>query len=358
MPLSDDSSNLDVLRACAVLSVYCTHLLRCNHIDSLGPLKVRYLGQTGVLIFFVHTSLVLMMSMDRMKVSGWALAAAFYVRRLFRIYPLSILAVVLVALLHVPRYPLTVHYQWLGWHTFVSNLALTQNLTYSLNFLLPLWSLPLEVQMYVLLPPLFFLVRRYRSWWVPFSLWGAAAIIGELQIHFQSSVRYSLGEFAAFFLSGIVAFVMLRYRSLQLPFWGWPLVIAAAYAFRHVSFQAGWFACLMLGIAVPQFKEVSQPAIKRTAAWIARYSYGIYLSHVVIFWFALVVLKDSHTLTKIAVGAVLSVACPVVLYHALEKPMIKVGVRLANLIEHHAVAVKTLAVLPATPPSPLSAEAD
>jgi len=310
--------------------VYGGHLLRNNHVTELGPISIFNFAQTGVLIFFVHTSLVLMCSMDRMGVSGTKLATAFYVRRLFRIYPLSILAVVFVVIFKVPRFPLQISYDWLGWPAFLSNLALTQNLTLNENFLLPLWSLPLEVQMYVLLPLLFFLLRRYPRWWVPLALWCGAVGLASWQIRHGTSDRLALGEYAPYFLGGVTAYVFSKYRSLRLPFWGWPIAIAGAYALRQIGFKSGWVGCLLLGIAAPQFKELSHKGLRTVAAWIARYSYGIYLSHIIIFWYVMVVLGNAHPIAKLSVCAMLSFVCPVILYHAVEKPMIAKGVKLAN----------------------------
>ena len=330
--MSGNSGNLDLLRACAVLSVYFGHLLRANHIDNIGPINIHNFAQTGVLIFFVHTSLVLMLSMKRMGGGERKLATAFYVRRLFRIYPLSMVAVIFVVIFHVPRFFLILRYDWLGWPAFLSNLALTQNLTLSPNFLLPLWSLPLEVQMYLLLPPLFFLLKRYPGRGVPFALWCAGVFIASLQIHFHISERLELGAYVPFFLGGIVAFALSGYKTLGLPFWGWPVVIAAAYAIRQGGFRPGWFACLLLGVAAPQFKELTHKGLRTVAGWVARYSYGIYLSHIIIFWYVLEVLAHANLIFRIGVCAVLSVACPILLYHFVEKPMINRGVRLANWV--------------------------
>lgn len=314
------------------MSVYFGHLLRANHVARIGPISIHNFAQTGVLIFFVHTTLVLMLSMDRMGTSGHKLALAFYVRRLFRIYPLSIFAVLFVVLFHVPRFFQVIHYDWLGWRAFLSNLALTQNLTLSHNLLPPLWSLPLEVQMYVLLPPLFFLLKRYPGWHVPFILWCIGALLASLLIRFHASERLELGRYVPFFLGGLIAFALSKYRALELPSWGWLIAIAVAYAIRQAGFKAGWIACLFLGLAAPQFREISQKNVKKMAAWVARYSYGIYLSHMIIFWYVLVVLAHSHLAIRVGVCIALSIVCPVVLYHLLEKPMINNGVKLANFL--------------------------
>src|SRR4030088_2844768 len=90
------SANLDFLRSGAVLMVLVNHLTRHYHFDRFDDV-----GLFGVLLFFVHTSLVLMYSMQRSPMAGFALVIAFYIRRFFRIYPLSILAVLTAVALHL-----------------------------------------------------------------------------------------------------------------------------------------------------------------------------------------------------------------------------------------------------------------
>ena len=89
------SANLDLLRALAVLMVLAQHLLRRAELLSVGPIPVETIGHFGVLLFFVHTSLVLMYSMHRAcDRDAKELVRSFYIRRLFRIYPLSTVAIV------------------------------------------------------------------------------------------------------------------------------------------------------------------------------------------------------------------------------------------------------------------------
>src|SRR5438045_2701232 len=92
----DHDPNLDILRSIAVLSVFLAHALQvvagCKPHEYLAyGIDTSSLGRIGVLIFFVHTSLVLLRSLERTgaNLSGWSLIRYFYVRRAFRIYPLS-----------------------------------------------------------------------------------------------------------------------------------------------------------------------------------------------------------------------------------------------------------------------------
>lgn len=76
------SANLDVLRSIAVLLVLVDHLTRHFYRDRYGAL-----GTFGVLLFFVHTSLVLMYSMQRSGLRGLPLFRDFYLRRFFSNLP-------------------------------------------------------------------------------------------------------------------------------------------------------------------------------------------------------------------------------------------------------------------------------
>jgi peptidoglycan/LPS O-acetylase OafA/YrhL len=136
----DESANLDILRAAAVIAVYVNHA--CYTLGAYGTkwFSPATLGRAGVLFFFVHTSLVLMLSLRRSATNGRVHALVFYVRRAFRIYPLSILCVLACLMFHIPQAP---------WESLphvttldiASNLLLIQNLTGSSSICSPMWSL-------------------------------------------------------------------------------------------------------------------------------------------------------------------------------------------------------------------------
>src|SRR5580692_6250213 len=89
--------NLDFIRAMAVLSVVFEHILIAHGVTRLGPINVAWIGVVGVFIFFVHTALVLMWSLERRPHT-----LDFYIRRVFRIYPLAIVAIVIALLFRAP----------------------------------------------------------------------------------------------------------------------------------------------------------------------------------------------------------------------------------------------------------------
>src|SRR5271156_6213785 len=79
-PSFHESVNLDFLRSIAVLLVFGTHYYDIRNDAGAKWSFPWHLGQLGVLIFFVHTSLVLMWSLERASLKGWQLFVSFYVR--------------------------------------------------------------------------------------------------------------------------------------------------------------------------------------------------------------------------------------------------------------------------------------
>jgi len=318
-------ANLDLLRAAAVLAVYVGHLAQLFDLNQVGPLSFRLLAQGGVAIFFVHTSYVLMRTLGRLPEEDRALR--FYVRRVFRIYPLSILVVSTVVLVGIPAFP-TRGYQWPGWSDVISNLALVQNLTLTPSVLDPLWSLPYEVQMYLLLPLLFVGVTHPRGP-APILLWLLAVVLALVQ-EGTTATRLDLARYAPCFVAGVVAFARERRSTARFHWLGWPVVIALAFALRQLGLEVGWLGCLLLGTTVGRFRPVNVRWIRTSAAWIARYSYGIYLAHLIVFWIAFIRMASAPLAVRIGVCIGLSVLVPVLLYHAVEAPMIAWGVTLAG----------------------------
>jgi peptidoglycan/LPS O-acetylase OafA/YrhL len=334
------SANLDLLRAVAVLCVFFAHLM-----DALGRRSFGSLGRFGVILFFVHTSFVLMGSLERLQQTGSSsdrtLTLGFWCRRLFRIYPLSILFVGLVAVFRIPSYPAGI-YEWIGWKAVFSNLALTQNLTYSRDILSPLWSLPLEVQMYVLLPFLYFAIRGRR--YVSVGLWVASVALA-LTIP-RVSERLSVFSFGPCFTSGVVAFDLIRRRGWRwrAPAWVWPIGIAVAIALfgphdnvsLGMKMERAWAVSLLIGVVYAHVEEASENVFQPLLHWIADHSYGIYLSHMVVIWFAIYVMAGAPLWARVAVLIVGSVAIPAGLYVAIEKPLILVGSHVARRLMAHS----------------------
>jgi peptidoglycan/LPS O-acetylase OafA/YrhL len=121
-----------------------------------------------------------------------------------------------------------------------------------------------------------------------------------------------------------------RFPGWMLPFF--LLAMWAVFLYRF-DFHKAWFFCLIVGLALPLFRQMTTEWVVVPSGLIARYSYGIYLTHP----FAIVIglyLLRSYSLPVRLVGELIPlVVLPVVAYHALEHPMVRIGSRLAAKAE-------------------------
>lgn len=334
------TSNLNILRSTAVSLVLLNHILRIwglkHGILSFHDEFARCLGRLGVLLFFVHTSLVLNFSLDRIESRGWQLFRTFFVRRAFRLYPLSIVCILAIFAFQIPSMPYRrfVQYSWGGW---LSNLALTTDLTGTAPALGPLWSLPVEVQMYIGLPVIFMLLGPTRSPRIALGLWLMALILAWL---FPSVTETHVTDFAPCFIAGIVAYTLSGRVPIRLPGWLWTpflLTMVALFVILGQTVPHGfynlpyeWLFCLALGLLIPLFNDSTFSAANSIASHVARYSYGIYLFHCIALWIGCGVLGGLPLPSQWIISAGLTVVMSVVGYHLVEKPAIDLGARLTS----------------------------
>lgn len=327
---SSELPNLDLLRSIAVLLVVVEHTLISLHVLWIKGWDIQWVGVVGVFMFFVHTSLVLMWSLERKPQ-----ILSFYVRRAFRIYPLAIAATLAIVVFHIPTLqnplgetffiapPIT---------TIVSNLLLVQNLAWGGNILGVMWTLPIEMDMYFLLPFLFFYLRQNFSIWPLACLWIASAEYARITIPPNSSTFLVC---VPYFLSGVMAYVLFSKVRPFLPAFLMPLfVLALLCGFMAIpSWHAGWLFTLLLGLGLPQFHQIRAKWLISASHHLAKYSYGVYLAHLFSISFGLGLMHGYNLPIRIAAIVLSLSAAVVVSYHVLEKPMIDFGTNVANRLD-------------------------
>jgi len=288
------------------------------------------------MLFFVHTSLVLMFSLQRTRAAGSSLLRHFYVRRAFRIYPLAAVVILAITAFQIPVANISWHLEAFSTRTLAGNLLLIQNLFYIPNVLGPLWSLPLEVQMYVLLPFLFWIVGRGNHLGRAIAL--VAVFMGLAFIQPLVTERGNVLQFAPCFMGGIIAFCLTKRRPAVWPFWMWAIALACSVAaFLALArlwsdtepMPLSWGLGLVVGSLVANFGETKSRAIRTSSAAVAKYSYGIYLTHMVAFWIAFVQVFPSNYGPAILLGLALTALFSFIAYHLVESPCIGIGSRLA-----------------------------
>jgi peptidoglycan/LPS O-acetylase OafA/YrhL len=340
-----ERSNLDLLRAIAVLLVLLNHVLDLLVGPGRGQAvmagEARALGRAGVLMFFVHTSLVLMQSLERTKLSGKLLFAQFYIKRVFRIYPLSIAMVLFFVVLSLPMDAWAGRpYVWRGMGFLAANIFLYQNVTWRVSVLSPLWSLPFEVQMYLVLPLIFVAMRARKSLLFLFAIYA-----GSVPLARMSPVL----RFVPCFLAGVIAYRILRIIQPRFRAMLWlPAILGIVGLYIVVptsifsqtkdpfSQTKDTLFCLMVGLAIPLFQDC-QGLLAAAAAQVAKYSYGVYLGHTAVFlvFFRYLEMADWMRVVCSAIGiALVSIFC----FHAIERPMMNLGSRMADRVAQRVPA--------------------
>jgi peptidoglycan/LPS O-acetylase OafA/YrhL len=323
-----------MLRAIAVLCVFFAHLCLIalefgylpvpTHVE-IWKILLTQLGRVGVLFFFVHTALVLMLSLDRTQPVG--LIVNFYIRRIFRVYPLCIVCILAVLVLKVPQVPDLTYVPWNGGDIF-ANLLLIQNVVGKDNIIMPLWTLPREVQLYLALPFIYLVVKRFSSVVTVLIVWFA----------FFAAVPFS-PQLSCFpcFMGGVLAYQIAKEKVFKLPSPLWPAAIFGLSGLYLVlvltvvpDYRADYIVCMLLGLIIPNVVDLNESWVTRASRSVAKYSYGIYLFHDPVIWFAFIKLKSFPVPAKWACLALLMILVPLAAHRWLEAPLIDAGHRLAN----------------------------
>jgi peptidoglycan/LPS O-acetylase OafA/YrhL len=336
---SKELANLDCLRSFAVLAVLIDHLemlLASAHGRASSEFFVK-LGQLGVLAFFVHTSLVLMFSLQRLQPEGGRLAPRFYIRRVFRIYPLAVFCIFCVLLFRIPAVPLFgQEFEAPSRAVVVGNLLLIQNVIGRASITGPLWSLPFEIEMYAVLPALFAIAVKRRALLYLAAMLALASTLA--WVVKTATGHANILAYAPCFLAGVTAYVLrLKIRPF-LPAVGWPwftglwlaLSTGAMLRWSAVQLPISWLACLVLGVSIYAFHDSVNPIWNALTRTVAKYSFGIYLSHIPMMWLVFRVWRVENDVAASLLWLALTGAASVAGFHLIEHPMIGVGRQLSS----------------------------
>ncbi len=329
--------NLDFVRSIAVILVVIGHTLLAVGHPIIYGWDLSAIGLFGVWIFFVHTACVLMWSLERKPFT-----LDFYIRRVFRIYPLALVA---IAVALITRAPLLgdVHHYFGYAKTSAGNLFATSLLAYNLvppnhhyhQIVNVMWTLPLEVDMYLVLPVLFAFVQWESRLWPLLLLWGLAT--ANALVSFRSTLNFASS--IPDFLAGVIAYVGFARYKARIPAWIFPVFLALllAVCIRSFRYSLAWPFALLLGLAIPHFRQFGKGIFAMLCNRVARYSYGIYLVHPFALVLAVYCLPGKSILVQVAVEIVTIAAGSFACYHLIEKPMIDLGSRIAARTEISAI---------------------
>jgi peptidoglycan/LPS O-acetylase OafA/YrhL len=351
-------TNLDFVRALAVLMVVGAHLsffFGDLHFFFLEP---SLLGRLGVAIFFVHSGIVNMLSIERHvhKHGEHRLFRAFMTRRCFRIYPLSIVVVSLVFVTHLPVSHIERYATALGQHAsgeFIPSLLLVQNFLRFDQLLDPLWSLPYEIQTYCLFPLIYLGLRRIKTAKFLVFAWALLATLQHvtaphLAKHNSLGHTFAIPDMIYYFLwfvAGLYAYKEMQTAKRILPFWTLPVLVGFLCVVGTLSYDRNkfMFISLCLGLAIPHIVGCEARQINRVCGWVAKYSYGIYLLHDPAIWLGFVRCNFMPLPVRVTIFLLTTFGGSVLLYLAIEHPMIVIGNKVADRLCDTKIGLKAQA---------------
>jgi peptidoglycan/LPS O-acetylase OafA/YrhL len=145
--------------------------------------------------------------------------------------------------------------------------------------------------------------------------------------------RFGIAEFVPCFLAGVIAYYLLcRRKKQELPFWIWGASLCTI-SWIYLKWNAGvesvgfpeWVCCLGIGLVFVYCTESKHRVLNYLTHHVAKYSYGLYLGQVPVLWLAFVKLNYLPLSLQWSLFFLLIIAVPLVSYHLIEHPFIKLG---------------------------------
>lgn len=251
MPKRFYRPQLDVVRCCAFLAVFCHHELPRTDVSRLAAAIANGMG-FGLSLFFVLSAyLITLLLLKETEETGSIHLGAFYKRRILRIWPLYLLGIGIGVFRSYHHGVLDQDKAW-----FIAALLFSGNMVSSAGVLMShLWSISIEEQFYLLFPSSG--SRFGRRGMLAFALIliaGANATMvyfAHVHAELDTTVWFSsLVQFEMF-----AAGILLALADSRLPRWGLAGSMAAA-----VFALCTWFAVADL------FQLKTQNAVAQTAA--------------------------------------------------------------------------------------------
>jgi peptidoglycan/LPS O-acetylase OafA/YrhL len=356
--------SLDGWRAVAILAVLMAHDLPWSLFGHSNE-AWKSVGVHGVQLFFAISGvLITTRILEEESLAGFFDIKRFYIRRIFRIQPAALAYLTVTGLLIAFR---VIHDLW---HFWLAALLLYENYAYrgipvevGSFFSAHFWTLAVEEHFYILLSIFLFSVRRYRLAWI-LAFYAALILAQQYAIghgYFPGQVRRQT-QWQLHFLIFPAAFaVALRKPGFRdkverwLKPWSAALVWVAFVVVHRLAvhhsrpqvpaFGGRWIASELESFVEIFFTLLVVATMLHKKSWttrtlelaplrfIGRISYSIYLWHLLFFSRLYPPTNVTNPVLQALSGrpmkyiAALSVA--VASYYLIEKPMMRLGHRLA-----------------------------
>lgn len=339
---------LDGWRTIAVGGVILYH----SRLDHIGPVDISWLqafGERGVQLFFAISGLLICSRLlEELRSHGDISLKGFYLRRLFRIQPAAWMYLAFLGLLALagvlhPSLRATMSAVFCYRNYFlVSNAPALPDDRYTVHF----WSLAVEEHFYLLLPALLLFTRKYaeRALFVLsvlFLLWTPLAHRIGLAASDASLKRTDL-SLRDLLVPALLAILLAQRPAVRswmerISRYSLPLIVTAVLIGISERFLGGHptstITCLFFPLVVASTMlhptgVVGRFLESRPMTYVGRISYSLYLWQQLFF-----ARRDTHSLLSPLQNGpwnlLAALGCAIASYYLLEKPMMRLGHRLA-----------------------------
>jgi peptidoglycan/LPS O-acetylase OafA/YrhL len=321
------------LRGYSALAVFLVHA--GGGLRALSPGMDHFVnfGRYGVVSFFVLSALTLSMSIDRSREFSYG---RYLLRRLSRIFPMYCFAIVLFwSLGGMPDYQHKFHVPPWSLADLLLHLSFLNlwNVRYQNTVIGVEWTIPLEMWAYLVIPLMFFGLRRaphVLRWLVlllAIKLASTATTIHLHHIPYHAAIEqhWAIEQYLYCFVAGVVAYSY--WDKIKLP----PLAADAVVAVMLLLLGAicfwpswrieQWLTLLMIGLVLGLTGAGYTRAIfeNRVAVFVGNISFSFYLLHMPILCF----LQRRVTPNQaFLLGLAITSALAYVTYRLIEKPFL------------------------------------
>ena len=317
----EEDKGLQGMRGWASIMVMCFHIV--TNLPFVIPLLLfpLYSGYSGVYLFFLISGYILMRKIDSedYKSRGKFDATKYYLRRIFRIWPLYFIAIPLFA----QEYGIPIIWQ---------DFLFVQNYLPSTWAWTPAWTLLIEEFFYLILP-LWAIAFRKNWLYSLIGMFGLSLGYVLLVVKMYGSLSlFSFGQFPMFAFCYALGTIAARGKVLKV---GWGIILAI-WLFASTIFLGTQSAIGVLIFSVVYFlvlgnMKESRVFTNRVSGFLGSLAYPIYILGMPVKFFLVWRLGISN-LMWIPLAVFITIGLAYVLHRSVERPLIGLGRRIESRI--------------------------